>query len=360
MSAVSLNNTPTELEIKHVAIVVSYNIPSNDSSKKKKGMPKVVKKTKNKEFSYTFSANPANYLTFLSLILSKHSYEKFSPVTNRNQKDAIDVDSFSDYEDVVNQPLEREVMKLHVSYSLEDVKRAAKRRSVRIKMMQGTHILQILAREIYNGKTTIKHPPNSPAFDPEVQCHSLFKKSETNEDSALAHVVKLVSPLANNTNILSYVNQTALENCGLTLSDAIQLKCGAQAWLDSPEVKKPKVGTPSLPPPISPSFVQANIDYKICFEKCYCNGDGSRSYFRSHLIPGKNKRQRFFHWWYFDPVLKCTVHMPKGFVPNLDPKNRDDLELLSLAEWSELGSDNDPETDIENEYESANMTSTVQ
>ena len=44
--------------------------------------PKTVTKTKNKEIQFTFEGTILNYLDFLSVMLMKHGYNKYTPVTN--------------------------------------------------------------------------------------------------------------------------------------------------------------------------------------------------------------------------------------------------------------------------------------
>ena len=88
--------------------------------------------------------------------------------------------------------------------------------------------------------------------------------------------------------ILSDVDQQALVACGLTSGDAIHLKCGAQSWWHGPDAKKPKVAN-ILPTPMSAGWdEEENQDYGIRFEKRYCEG-GCKSYFMSHVVPGKKR-----------------------------------------------------------------------
>jgi hypothetical protein len=75
--------TRTEVEVKKISVNATYHIILKaDSSKKKKAAAKTTSKTKNKEMSFTFVATAPNYLSFLSSMLSKHGYEKYTPVTN--------------------------------------------------------------------------------------------------------------------------------------------------------------------------------------------------------------------------------------------------------------------------------------
>ena len=90
MSTHSPNHTaseqPTEVEIKKISVNATYHtVAKADSSKKKKAAAKTTTKTKNKEISFTFVATAPNYLLFLSSILSKHGYEKYTPVTNSHR-----------------------------------------------------------------------------------------------------------------------------------------------------------------------------------------------------------------------------------------------------------------------------------
>ncbi|KAF8800146.1 hypothetical protein BYT27DRAFT_7027078, partial [Phlegmacium glaucopus] len=80
--------------------------------------------TKTKEFSFTFEATQTNYLNFLSAVLDKHQYSKYTPMTihtrfniraivppNKVKKDAIDIDNFAEYESMVKKIIEEKPSK---------------------------------------------------------------------------------------------------------------------------------------------------------------------------------------------------------------------------------------------------------
>lgn len=152
---------PSTVQVSGISVQLSYTKtapPQNDTGKVKKGgKAKTVAKTKNKEIQFTFEDASSNYLDFLSLMLRKHSYEKFTPVTNRSRfgikiiippnrafvfslsqsrfcvliicarkNHAIDIDTFSDYKEFVNQIQKNKPSKLTVFLDLNDVKKAAK------------------------------------------------------------------------------------------------------------------------------------------------------------------------------------------------------------------------------------------
>ena len=127
--------------------------------------------------------------------------------------------------------------------------------------------------------------------------------------------------------ILSDVDQQALVACGLTSGDAIHLKHGAQSWWNGPDAKKLKVAN------IPPTFMSAgwdeeeNQDYGVRFEKRYCEV-GSKSYFGSHVMPGKNRGHHEFSWWYFNTVTHNSEPVPQKMVPCLDPAFMDDPDMM--------------------------------
>ena len=250
----------------------------------------------------------------------------------------------------------------------------------------------------YDGKTNVKNPPHTIAFDPDARHRSLFKKPENSEESTLGHLsniigslVKITTPNAaagNNTiplpstpsptllaplspptntpsklsrflqyahdqlgvanaplfehalaregygpDILSDVDQQALVACGLTSGDAIRLKRGAQSWWNGPDAKKPKTVVGSNILPLTPASAgmdeEENRDYGVRFEKRYCDeGGGCKSYFGSHVVPGKNRAHREFSWWYFNTVTRKTEPVPQGMIPCLDPAFMDDPDMM--------------------------------
>jgi hypothetical protein len=149
--------------------------------------------------------------------------------------------------------------------------------------------------------------------------------------------------------ILSDVDQPALVACGLTSGDAIRLKRGAQSWWNSSDAKKPKiasvVGSNIPPTPASAGWnEEENRDYGVRFEKRYCEG-GCKSYFGSHVVPGKNRAHREFSWWYFNTVTRKTEPVPQGMIPCLDPAFMDDPDMMpEYPSTDEDGDDNQGST----------------
>ncbi|KAF8814764.1 hypothetical protein BYT27DRAFT_7249806 [Phlegmacium glaucopus] len=113
------------------------------SSKSK--APKKKVETKTKEFSFTFEATQTNYLNFLSAVLDKHRYSKYTPITIHTRfniraivppnkayvlkKDAIDINNFAEYESKVKKIIEEKPSKFSIFLSLNDVKLGAARRN---------------------------------------------------------------------------------------------------------------------------------------------------------------------------------------------------------------------------------------
>ena len=116
--------------------------------------------------------------------------------------------------------------------------------------------------------------------------------------------------------ILPFISEELLVNCGFTMGDAIRLKRGASSWWTSPEAKRPRIfDQPPGPPPQDNFFAPS---YDIRFEKRFPEG-GSLSVFGSGLVPGKNIRHRQFTWYYYNSATKTVDRVPDGFVPTIDP-----------------------------------------
>ncbi len=82
---------PAEWKIRNISAHMLQLVkpaPTSDSSKRR-GNAKAKEKSKavekNKELGFTFKDSSDNHLDFLSAILKKHGYDKYTPVTNRRQ-----------------------------------------------------------------------------------------------------------------------------------------------------------------------------------------------------------------------------------------------------------------------------------
>lgn len=73
---------PTSHETR-VCAQLSFRAPPPPTSTKKKSTAKGTIQTKNKEFPFTFESGEKNYLSFLSAVLDKHGYNKFTPVVKK-------------------------------------------------------------------------------------------------------------------------------------------------------------------------------------------------------------------------------------------------------------------------------------
>ncbi|KAF9033380.1 hypothetical protein BJ165DRAFT_1410441 [Panaeolus papilionaceus] len=126
---------------------ISYRTPAPPPPTTSKGKTKTASKgkleSKNKEFTFTFEANSENYLLFLSTLLEKHRYPKYTPVKvnhyftvkigvgpKKLKKDALDVEKLSKYHDIVQRLINEQPTKLTTYFNLDDVKVAQKRKEV--------------------------------------------------------------------------------------------------------------------------------------------------------------------------------------------------------------------------------------
>jgi hypothetical protein len=119
-----------------------------------KGKPKEKKETKTKELTFVFMATMENYIDLLKAILTKHGEEKYNiterkrygikvlvppnrayvihicippPTTtsSTNSKgDAVDVENFSDYKDLVGNLTEKKPNKITIFVDMNDIKLA--------------------------------------------------------------------------------------------------------------------------------------------------------------------------------------------------------------------------------------------
>jgi hypothetical protein len=80
----------TSHQVAQVIVQLQFTITekSKGGTSKSGAKSKTAKKkieTKNKEFPFTFEMTQENYFRFLSTVLTKHSYQKYSPITARNR-----------------------------------------------------------------------------------------------------------------------------------------------------------------------------------------------------------------------------------------------------------------------------------
>jgi hypothetical protein len=152
----------TSHEVAQVIVQLQFTITDKSKGSASKAgakakAPKKKTETKNKEFPFSFEPTQENYFRFLSALVTKHCYQKYSPVTartrfnikaivppskacvavcffqnlcliiSRRRKDAIDIDNFTEYEAMAKKIIQEAPSKLSVFFSLNDVKVAAAR-----------------------------------------------------------------------------------------------------------------------------------------------------------------------------------------------------------------------------------------
>ncbi|KAF8173099.1 hypothetical protein BJ912DRAFT_1065367 [Pholiota molesta] len=262
-----------------VQLAVTVAIPAKDSgtkSTKSSAKPKTKTESKNKEITFTFEDTSDKYLALLSAILSKHGYDKYTPVTSthrfgikvaippiKTKGAAVDVDSFTDYQEIVTQIFKGKPRKIIIWLSLDDVKKAFKRKDDNTdseKDKSGTedsdsndtkgHIERELsrirgilekkyanptdsgytyihddgerlpltpamllqwARAIYSGDTTHSLPPHTQAFDPQNRQRSLFqKKGDVASASNVAGDLSTVSSIFRDVRAIITNNQASV------------------------------------------------------------------------------------------------------------------------------------------------------
>ncbi|KAJ7692826.1 hypothetical protein B0H16DRAFT_1398800 [Mycena metata] len=135
------DNPPPELETEHKAKVTAHLvhhtiIPGKVTvnGAKSKVKPKEKKETKTKEFSHTFEKSKENYLTLLKTILLKHGEEKYN-VTEKmtygikvqlpsvKKGDSVDIDTASEYEDLVMDILTGRPLKMTIYVDMADIQK---------------------------------------------------------------------------------------------------------------------------------------------------------------------------------------------------------------------------------------------
>ncbi|KAF5314283.1 hypothetical protein D9619_011846 [Psilocybe cf. subviscida] len=137
---------PTSRLINSIPVVLSAQVPKSTAKGSKGGgkgrskAPKMKTETKQKELSFEFEQTLPNYLLFLGNALQVHGQTKFVPVKKHTaygfkisigkkaKTDAVDIDKFSEYKDIVGRILAKSPSKIFVYIDLEEVKKSAKRR----------------------------------------------------------------------------------------------------------------------------------------------------------------------------------------------------------------------------------------
>ncbi|KAF8870045.1 hypothetical protein CPB84DRAFT_1855828 [Gymnopilus junonius] len=238
-----------------VCAQLSFRSPPKASGTKKKAVAKGALQTKNKEFPFTFESGEDNYLAFLSTILTKHGHDKLTPVVRKTRyvvkyilggkvkKDAIDVDTMEEYEEMVMKILDTTPEKVTVFVNLEDIQNAQKKRTghtdsssnegdledegdvdglrpidrdlgrirgllekkyrnpnddgytfiandgERVPLTPG--MISEWARCIYDGNSTIHVMPNTTPFDPKTCARSLFQTPKVAPASDLQSIASI-------------------------------------------------------------------------------------------------------------------------------------------------------------------------
>ena len=82
-------DAPDVFQVSNISVCLTYQevvAVEKPPGKNKKGAKlKMQMKTENKEISFSFEDNTNNYLNFLSMMLVKHGYDKYTPVTSRRR-----------------------------------------------------------------------------------------------------------------------------------------------------------------------------------------------------------------------------------------------------------------------------------
>jgi hypothetical protein len=66
-------------------VTIATNLKKGKSTTSKHKIAKKKLETKTKDFPFTFEVMQANYLAFLSALLEKHRYQKYTPVTTQTR-----------------------------------------------------------------------------------------------------------------------------------------------------------------------------------------------------------------------------------------------------------------------------------
>ncbi|KAJ7677179.1 hypothetical protein B0H17DRAFT_1207230 [Mycena rosella] len=104
------------------------------SGAKTKTKPKQKKETKTKEFTHNFEPMEENYLTLLKTILLKHGEEKYN-ITKKmtygikvqlpevNKGNSLDIDNFTEYEDLANDIVVNLPSKMNIYVDMQDIQK---------------------------------------------------------------------------------------------------------------------------------------------------------------------------------------------------------------------------------------------
>ena len=116
--------------------------------------------------------------------------------------------------------------------------------------------------------------------------------------------------------IMGDVDKEDLVSCGLTVGDALHIKCAAHVWWTSPDAKRRRQS-------LSPPPVHIDDHDRIWFEKRFANNSGSHLVFRPGLVPSTNHRAHVFEWWFYNQLMKTLEKVPDSFVPDIDQEYMD-------------------------------------
>ncbi|KIM35743.1 hypothetical protein M413DRAFT_14400 [Hebeloma cylindrosporum] len=204
------------------------------------------------------------------------------------------------------------------------------------------------SRAMTDGEVSRFNPPNTAAFDPQMRQRSLFQRPPSSTVTSAATSSEASPPLAQASellrevrklfgppsisrrsssapptspshnesfgpDVLPFIGEQLLVNCGLTMGDAVRLKRGASSWWASPDAKRRRLHDQPQP---QGNFCEPT--YHLRFEKRFVDG-GSASVFGSGLVPGENHRHRQFTWYFYNEATETVERVPDGFIPTIDP-----------------------------------------
>ena len=165
---------------------------------------------------------------------------------------------------------------LHVSTIIENVYKFVTSNNIPSAQVPSTPLLAPAATIL----TTSSLPRNSPSKVGHYLGYASEKLGVRD-----AHVYKeALAREGYGPDILPYVEDKALTECGLTPGDVIRLKRGAAEWWNSSDAKRARILEPTDKP--QPALPTSTTEYGIRFEKKYLDG-GSVSCFGSGVVEAK-------------------------------------------------------------------------
>ncbi|KAI0245275.1 hypothetical protein BJV78DRAFT_1158810 [Lactifluus subvellereus] len=252
-------------------------------------MPKGKLESKNKEFPFTIESTEENYLSFLSAIIRKHGYDKYTPVMKEKcfgikvglggktayaamlgiltvlilyfilrKKDCIDINNIMEYTNLVKKVLDEQPVKLTVLVSLEDIKDAHKKPAANEDLSSNNggsddesdedgkgaidhelgHFWGILEKKYVNagdsGYTFISNDGDKMPLMPAMMSNpsklpAFLKYAEDNLGVKNASAYEFaLDRKGYGPDILSFVDNKEIVACEISAGDAICLKCGAE------------------------------------------------------------------------------------------------------------------------------------